>query len=610
MRKKFNIMIFILAILSVALTIYCKDEIQAATELSKPTNVKAYNPRPETILLKWDKVSEADGYYVYYSTKSSSGFRIIDVGKNNNAVITGLTGRTKYYFKIKSYTNIGVVSENSATVSARSSTFGIDVSYHNGDIDWSRVKSNIDYAILRVGYGNNMSEQDDKKWFYNANECQRLGIPFGVYIYSYATNTAEAASEADHVLRLINGYKLTYPVYYDLEDARTTGLLSAQEKGDLAQTFCSRIQDAGYKVGIYANTYWFTNLLTDSRFSAWEKWVAQYNTECTYKGTYKMWQYSSDGYVDGINGRVDVNYKLSGTNLDLSNKHWVDVQSQSIELLSPKNVEVEATSSNSTKVTWSSVSGATRYIVYRKREGDSKFLRVAVTIGTEFNNTNLIDGSTYYYKVCSYTGDGIVEYFSQFSSQKKVDLYIETPTDIKAQQSSKSSIKLSWTAVSNATGYNIYRYDKTVGKYRKIATSKKNSYIDSNNIQTGVVYKYKLVATKKASLGTVRSKTTVAKSGIAGPAKVDGFVLDNKQKGVIKLSWNKAAGAHNYEIYMSETKNGKYKRIYVAGSKKISYTAKNLKKGKRYYFKIRSVRTEGGITLKSTCTKPISKVVR
>lgn len=609
MRKKVT-MILILAFLSITITIGCRGNVQASTDLPKPVNVKAYNPKPDTIFLKWDKISGADGYYVYYSTNSSSGFRIINVEKTNSVVITGLKSRTKYYFKVKSYNSIGVISENSATVSARSSTFGIDVSYHNGDIDWNKVKSNIDFAILRVGFGNNMDSQDDKKWFYNANECQRLGIPFGVYIYSYAMNTADAASEADHVLRLINGYKLSYPIYYDMEDAGTTGQLSAQAKGDLAQTFCDRIQSAGHKVGIYANTNWFTNLLTDSRFSAWEKWVAQYNSECTYNGTYKMWQFSSNGYVDGVNGRVDVNYKLTGTNQNLSNKHWMDIRTQSIELQAPKNVKAEAISSNSTRVTWNNVDGATRYIVYRRREGDMKFARVAVTIGTEFHDTNLIDGSTYYYKVCAYTGDGIVEYFSQFSSQKQVNLYIEMPRNIKVSQLSKKSIQLTWAAVPDATGYNIYKYDSSIGKYKKVATSKKNSYVDSNNIQTGVVYKYKLAATKKTSVGTVCSKITEAESGIAGPAKVSGFVSENNQKGVIKLKWNDTAGAHQYEIYRSETKNGKYKRVCVAASGKVSYTAKNLVKGKRYYFKIRSVRTEGGLTLRSAFTKPTSKVVK
>lgn len=608
MRKKVTIL-FILAFLSTVFTIGNVGKVQASTDLAKPVNVKAYNPRPDTIYLRWDKASGADGYYVYYSTNSSSGFRIMNVVGTNGVIITGLNSRTKYYFKVKSYNNIGVISENSATVSSRSSTFGIDVSKHNGTIDWNRVKSQVDFAILRVGYGNNMPSQDDEKWFYNANECQRLGIPFGVYIYSYAMNTAEAASEADHVLRLINGYKLTYPIYYDMEDAGTTGLLSAQAKGDLAQTFCDRIQSAGHKVGIYANTYWFTNLLTDSRFSSWEKWVAQYNSECTYSGTYKMWQFSSDGYVDGVNGRVDVNYKLTGTNQNLANKPWMDVRNQSIELKSPQNVSVVAAGSNRAHVTWNPVSGATRYIVYRRREGDSKFARVAVTIGTELNDTNLVDGSTYYYKICAYTGDDKVAYFSQFSSQKQVNLYLEVPKNMKVSQLSRKSIQLKWASVSDATGYIIYKYDPAINKYKKIATSKKNVYVDTN-VQTGVVYRYKLSATKKTTAGTVSSKITEAKAGIAGPANVTGFTSENKKNGVITLKWNKAAGAHQYEVYRCETKNGNYKRVYVASSDKVSYNAKNLVIGKRYYFKIRSVRNEGGVTLKSTFTKPTSKIAK
>ena len=77
----------------------------------------------------------------------------------------------------------------------------IDVSEHQGIIDWNRVKSQIDGAILRVGYGDNIASQDDWTWKRNADECTRLGIPFGAYIYSYATSMAQADSEAQHALR-------------------------------------------------------------------------------------------------------------------------------------------------------------------------------------------------------------------------------------------------------------------------------------------------------------------------------------------------------------------------------------------------------------------------
>ena len=189
---------------------------------------------------------------------------------------------------------------------------GIDVSEHNGVIDWNQVKaSGIDYAIIRCGYGDNYSSQDDKRWKYNVSECVRLNIPFGVYIYSYAMSVADARSEAEHVLRLIRGYNLSYPVFLDMENeggSYNQGGLPAKTLGDIAETFCNTISAAGYEVGIYANLNWFTRKLTDSRFSNWKKWVAQYNSVCDYKGDYIMWQCTSSGKVPGIYGNVDLNF--------------------------------------------------------------------------------------------------------------------------------------------------------------------------------------------------------------------------------------------------------------------------------------------------------------
>lgn len=191
---------------------------------------------------------------------------------------------------------------------------GIDVSFAQGKIDWKKVAAtDISYAIIRCGYGNDEVSQDDKWWKYNADECTRLEIPFGVYIYSYALNTDEALSEAEHVLRLIEGYDLSYPIYLDLEDERYTGSLSNKEIADIAEVFCETIQSAGYEVGIYANLDWFRNRLTDGRFGQWTRWVAQYNTECTYKKAYTMWQCTSMGIVDGIDGFVDLNFTMDIT---------------------------------------------------------------------------------------------------------------------------------------------------------------------------------------------------------------------------------------------------------------------------------------------------------
>lgn len=192
---------------------------------------------------------------------------------------------------------------------------GIDVSYHQGDIDWAKVKAEgFTFALLRCGYGDNIEFQHDSKFVQNVKGCEENGIEYGVYIYSYAVNTQMAKNEADHVLTMLEAAdaKPTMPIYYDIEDEKTQGNLKASKLGDIAETFCSIIRDKGYKVGVYSNYYWWTNKLTDARFENWARWVARYNNESGYDKKYDIWQYSETSTVNGIGGnKTDVNILLS-----------------------------------------------------------------------------------------------------------------------------------------------------------------------------------------------------------------------------------------------------------------------------------------------------------
>ena len=203
--------------------------------------------------------------------------------------------------KSKIATQSGITQENITRK-------GIDVSEHNGDIDWEKVKADgVEFAILRCGYGQDQSSQDDKKWLRNVEACERLGIPYGVYIYSYATNTTKAAGEADHVLRLIKGHNLSYPVYFDMEDTSTEN----SDLAAIAKTFCNKIQNAGYPVGVYASLSWWNRKLTDECFSNWYRWIASWSaSRCNYSGEFALWQYSESGSVAGISGSVDMNYLI------------------------------------------------------------------------------------------------------------------------------------------------------------------------------------------------------------------------------------------------------------------------------------------------------------
>ena len=182
---------------------------------------------------------------------------------------------------------------------------GIDVSQFQGTIDWVAVKNaGVKFAILRCGYGNNYVSQDDRKWEYNVAQCEKYGIPYGVYLYSYATDTDGAASEANHVLRLIKGHTLTLPVYLDMEEngQRARGSSTVVS---IATTFCSAIRAAGYNAGIYASTSWWNSVLSPIAYdTTFYHWVAQWNDRVTASARYQMWQYSAKGKVSGIRENV------------------------------------------------------------------------------------------------------------------------------------------------------------------------------------------------------------------------------------------------------------------------------------------------------------------
>ncbi len=181
---------------------------------------------------------------------------------------------------------------------------GIDVSSYQGKIDWEKVKPYIDFAIIRCGYGNNLKSQDDVYFERNAKECLRLGIPFGVYLYSYATNLEEARSEVEHTLRLVKNYPLEYPVYLDVENKRQAAL-KREDLTDIVYYYCRELEKNGYYVGIYASENWFRGILSSPRLD-FDKWVAQWGEELTYDNEkVGMWQYTDYEDLPGIANRVD-----------------------------------------------------------------------------------------------------------------------------------------------------------------------------------------------------------------------------------------------------------------------------------------------------------------
>lgn len=289
---------------------------------------------------------------------------------------------------------------------------GIDVSKWNGQITWKKVAaSDVDFAIIRCGYGDDIKSQDDEYWTRNVTKCEEYNIPYGVYIYSYATTVKQAKSEAAHVLRLVAGHTLNFPIYYDMEDSCQANL-SKTKRENIANAFLTAIKAAGYECGIYANLNWWTNYLPTSlaEQTSW-KWVAQYNDNaCTYTGTYQMWQCTSEGTVDGIKGNVDLNFWFGPVrdrlyNIKNSTQNGTTISAPK-PVTPPKRVTIKSVKKAKKRVTikWKKLSAAKGYQVQysTKKSFKKKYRKSTATTKTSITIKKLKSKTTYYFRVRAY----------------------------------------------------------------------------------------------------------------------------------------------------------------------------------------------------------------
>lgn len=194
---------------------------------------------------------------------------------------------------------------------------GIDVSVHQGNVNWANVKTDgIDFAIIRAGYGREIS-QKDKQFENNYAGCKSNGIPCGAYWYSYATTVEDAIKEANTFLTVLKGKTFEYPVYFDMEEKRQFDL-GKEACTAIAKAFMDTVERAGYWVGLYMSTSYLNAYISEEVRNRYAVWVAQYSSNCTYKGQHGIWQYGIAGHpkydttkqkaVYGVNGQCDLDY--------------------------------------------------------------------------------------------------------------------------------------------------------------------------------------------------------------------------------------------------------------------------------------------------------------
>lgn len=182
---------------------------------------------------------------------------------------------------------------------------GIDVSEHQGEIDFNAVKSDgVDFVIIRAGYG---IGHVDKKFYTNYTNAKAAGLDVGAYWYSYATDDDFCRQEAQSFIDTVKGCKFEFPLYFDIEEQKQ--IVQGQEFcSSLIQTFCDYLEKNGYFSGFYSYLGMINSVVNDCIKSRYTCWVAQWSSNCSYVGDYGLWQYSATGNVDGIQTDVDCNY--------------------------------------------------------------------------------------------------------------------------------------------------------------------------------------------------------------------------------------------------------------------------------------------------------------
>ena len=509
----------------------------------------------------------------------------------------------------------------------------IDVSFWQGTIDWEKVKADgIDGAILRVGYGYLGYDSQFKR---NVSECNRLGIPYGVYLYSYAYDANFAYAEANGTAQMLSevDLNLSYPIYYDIEafgkwidddgSIRTTPSTVNQYES-IISTYINRMNELGYKgkVHVYSYRYYIQTKLNSSKILPYVSWIAEYGSKLNYTNTYysgaQGWQYSSSGKVNGISGNVDMNcfsdvfYNKVFKPTVKSYTGTYDGKAHSITLSgvpsgSTIKYRTSTTGSWTTTKPSKTIAGTTTVYYqithpnYNTVTGSAKItINKATRKVSAIGYTGTYDGKVHSITLSGVPSGSTIKYRTSttgsWTTTKPSRTVAGTTTvyyqithpnyntitgSSKITVNKKSTSKLTISSISNKT-YTGKQIRPTITvkngtKVLKNGTDYTVSYGTNKNTGSGYV---KIIG-KGNYTGTVTKYFNIV-------PKVPSVSLKAGSKSFTVTS--KSVGASGYQIAYSTSKTKGFKYVYAGSSKTIT----GLKKNTTYYVKVRAYKVIDG----------------
>ncbi len=536
---------------------------------------------------------------------------------------------------------------------------GIDVSYHQGDINWKKVKkAGVQFAFIRVAgrYAESGRLFEDEKAYENMQGAQEAGIPYGVYIYSQAISQQEAREEAAYILERIRGYDVTLPVVFDFEylDIGQGRLwnahLSKLEATNICLAFCRYVESAGYTPMVYANKSMLSEEMNAALISQnYPIWLAHYTSSTKYEGDYTFWQYSQSGKVDGINEPVDLNV-------------WYQPDVNGVQNLS---VSVR---DNQLHLEWDPFPGCIGYEVWRRTDAGEYTLRQRIDDGlvATFSDIAVTNDRVYIYKVRAVFTEAQP---GEYSEAVAGCTQITTSPRIQKEDKTIGTVMLSWERVAAAQWYAIEKYNSSTRLFEEIGRTESCTF-EEKGLSANTIYQYRVRACRQVGdevlygpysnvlsakilakakgkvtsdnlhvrkkpstnskvLKTVKKNTILnlqAREGdwyritikIKGKKrtayvnkeyvkiikiKTPTISAKRKQSNRIKVTWTKVAKADGYELQKFYKKKGKY--ITVTRTSKLSYVDKGLKGTITCQYRVRAYRIVKGKKIYSSYSSGI-----
>ena len=545
------------------------------------------------------------------------------------------------------YTNITYTHHSK--FDGRNIVYGIDVSQHNGTIDFNKVKADgIEFVFVRVGYTgytkDKFSLNYDRNFRTYINNANKAGLKVGVYWYSQALNTTEATREAQKLLSGISGLSITLPVVYDYEFASVksgrldSAKLSKAKKTANTLAFLNTVSQSGYDGCLYASeNFLLTQLNANQVASKYKIWLANYSSKTNYKGEYDFWQHTSTGRVKGMKGNVDVNVWYQGeevtdlnpeiytgspitpeptvevdgrvltkdvdytlvytnnVNIGVANVDVVGIGNypnlkikHRFKILPPQvtNVKYISSSDSTLTFTWNPVDGASEYVMTAYDVLNGNTYTNTVVGATAGTLEDLPSGISYSVTIEAKASNSMGDIFTGIASNP-----VEAKTTglkvsgVRLAQRTTSSITLSWNRLADCDGYNVYKYNGSSKTYDLVGTTQQNSFT-VGSLSSGTSYSFRVSAYKNDGMG----ETSSTFRNVTTPKKVANKSTKSSSRKRINYKWKKT-NASGYQYQWSTYKNFK-KNYKTKTTKNSSVLIKTAKSRKRYYVRVRAYKID------------------